>query len=70
MEKKKYLFVKDKNGKHRRLQIIEGDDVSREEILRQLNRDRVSHLEFQMERIRTDDTIDEMQKSSRRSELM
>lgn len=70
MKERKYIFIKDEQGKRRRFRFIEGDKVSREEIMEQLNRQRASDLRFQMEKIRTDDQLDEMQKSSRRSEIM
>lgn len=70
MKKRQYIFIKDENGKRRRFRYIEGDEVSAEELIQQLNRQRISHLKFQMEKIRTDDTLDEMQKSCRRSEIV
>ena len=68
--KKKYIFIKDENGKRRRYQHIEGDDISCEEFFKRLNQQKISSLKFQMEKIRTDNRLDEMQKSSRQSEVL
>lgn len=52
---------------------IKGDDISTKELTRQLNRERKSFLEFEKEKIRIliqiDDRLDNLQKSSRTSEI-
>ena len=70
MKERKYIFIKDENGKRHRYRFIEGDQISQEDLLRDLNQQRIQHLRFQMEHVRTDDTLDEVQKSSRRSMIM
>ena len=69
MKKRKYIFIKDENEKRHRCQFIEGDDVSREEIIRQLDQQRINNLKFQMEKIRVNDQLDEMQRSVQRSAI-
>ena len=69
MKKKEYIFVKDENGKRRKLRFIEGDNVSREELMEHLKQQRVNDLKFRMEKIRIDDSLDEMQKSVQRSTI-
>jgi len=48
---------------------IKGDNISTAELTRQLNRERKSFLEFEKEKIRTNDQLDDLQKSSRTSEI-
>ena len=69
MKKRKYIFIKDENEKRHRCQFIEGDSVSREELIQRLNRQRISDLKFQMEKIRVNDQLDEMQRSVQRSAI-
>ena len=70
MKKRKYIFYKDAKGKRHRCRLIEGDEIPREEFLRDFNQSRLNNLRFEMEEIRTDDQLDEMQKASRRSAVM
>ena len=49
--------------------VIPGDPVSREDLLRQLDTERISHLKFEMEKIRTSD-LDPFQKRIKTSSLM
>ncbi len=67
MKERKYIFIKDENGKRRRFRFIEGDKISSEELIRRLDQQRVSDLKFEMEKIRTNDQLDEMQKAVQRS---
>lgn len=69
MKTRKYIFIKDEKGKRHRRRYIEGDPVSREELIQQLDRQRINDLKFEMEKIRTNDSLDEMQKSVRRSTI-
>lgn len=69
MKKKQYIFIKDENGKRHRCRFIEGDHVSREELISHLDQKRISDLKFQMENIRLDDQLDDMQKSVQRSTI-
>ncbi len=48
---------------------IKGDDISTEELTRRLNRERRSFLEFEKEKIRVNDQLDKLQKSSRMSHI-
>ena len=56
--------------KRRKRIVIKGDKISREELIERLNRERISYLKFRMEEIRVNDSLDEMQKSSQKSEIM
>ena len=49
--------------------VIKGDKISREELIERLNKERISCLKFRMEEIRVNDSLDEMQKSNRTSEI-
>ena len=55
--------------KKRKRIIIEGDKISREELIERLNRERISYLRYRMECIRTDESLDALQKSNRTSEI-
>ena len=55
--------------KKRKRIVIKGDKISREELIERLNRERISYLKFRMECIRTDDSLDDLQKSNRTSEI-
>ena len=48
---------------------IKGDDISTKELTRQLNREHKTFLEFEKEKIRINDKLDNLQKSSRTSEI-
>lgn len=50
--------------------VIKGDKISPEELIERLNKERISYLKFRMEEIRVSDSLDEMQKSSQKSEIM
>ena len=67
MKERKYIFIKDENGKRRRFRFIEGDKISTEELIRRLDQQRVSDLKFEMEKIRINDQLDETQKAVQRS---
>lgn len=56
--------------KKRKIIVIKGDKISREELIEKLNKERISYLKFQMEKIRVNNSLDEMQKSSQKSEIM
>lgn len=56
--------------KKRKRIVIKGDKISREELIERLNRKRISYLKFRMEEIRVNDSLNEMQKSSQKSEIM
>ncbi len=50
--------------------VIKGDKISQQELIEKLNKKRISYMKLRMEEIRVNDSMDEMQKASKRSEIM
>ncbi len=53
--------------KERNITYIEGDNISTKELERRLNQIRLNHIRFELEKIRIDDKMDEVQKAAQSS---